>query len=200
MPQIDLVSPLPPVRSGIADYAADLLPHLAERCDLRVVHLPGQPVDPEIARRYPSIPLAEAGAGGRLPLYQMGNNPWHFDIWQRALVLPGVLTLHDLVLHHFLIERTVKHHDFAGYREALAADHGWIGEAAGKPIRWPGGSGRSSQFSLPAHRSLLSRQIGVLTHSSWASEILAEEIPGLRVRSLPMGVRRSIRRCPIPPS
>ena len=42
--QLDFVSPLPPVRSGIADYSADLLPHLAERCDLRLIHLPGQPV------------------------------------------------------------------------------------------------------------------------------------------------------------
>lgn len=185
---IDLVSPLPPVRSGIADYCADLLPHLAERCDLRLVHLPGQPIDPAIRERYPVIELAEAGEGGRLPLYQMGNNPWHYEIWQRALEVPGVLTLHDLVLHHFLIERTVKLHDFEGYRQALAEDHGWIGDAAGRPIRWPGGSGRSSQFSLPAHRALLSRQIGVLTHSAWAREILEEEIPGLRARSLPMGV------------
>lgn len=185
---IDLVSPLPPVRSGIADYCADLLPHLAERCDLRLVHLPGQPVDPAIAGRYPVVELEEAGEGGRLALYQMGNNPWHLEIWKRALEKPGVLTLHDLVLHHFLIERTIKHQDFEGYRQALAEDHGWIGEAAGRPIRWPGGSGRSSQFCLPAHHSLLSRQIGVLTHSDWAREILAEEIPGLRVRSLPMGV------------
>ena len=43
--RIDLVSPLPPVRSGIADYSVDLLPHLAERCELRVVQLPGQPLD-----------------------------------------------------------------------------------------------------------------------------------------------------------
>lgn len=185
---IDLVSPLPPVRSGIADYCADLLPHLAERCDLRLVHLPGQPIDPAIRGRYPVIELAEAGRDGRLPLYQMGNNPWHYEIWQRALELPGILTLHDLVLHHFLIERTVKLHDFEAYRQALADDHGWIGDAAGRPIRWPGGSGRASQFSLPAHRALLSRQIGVLTHSEWAREILEEEIPGLRVRSLPMGV------------
>lgn len=188
MPQIDLVSPLPPVRSGIADYCADLLPHLAARCDLRLVHLPGQPVEAAIRERYEVIELEEVGGGGRLPLYQMGNNPWHLEIWQKALERPGVLTLHDLVLHHFLIERTIKHHDFEGYRAALAADHGWIGDAAGRPIRWPGGSGRSAQFALPAHRTLLARQIGVLTHSEWAKEILEEEIPGLRVRSLPMGV------------
>ncbi len=99
-----------------------------------------------------------------------------------------MLTLHDLVLHHFLIERTLKHGDFDGYREALA-------EITAGSAKRPAGrsAGRAaaavpSQFSLPAHRALLARQIGVLTHSSWAREILEEEIPGLRCADLPMGV------------
>jgi glycosyltransferase involved in cell wall biosynthesis len=189
---IDLVSPLPPVRSGIADYCLDLLPYLAERCDLRLVRLPGQEVDPAIAAGWPLVEIDRLGQGGRLPLYQMGNNHWHLDVWRQALVRPGVLTLHDLVLHHFLLERTVKHHAFTEYRAELAADHGWIGERAGRPIAWPGGQGRASQFALPAHRTLLGRQLGVLTHSGWAAEMLREELPGLRVAALPMGV-------PLPP-
>ena len=48
MIRLDYVSPLPPVRSGIADYSVDLLPHLAERADVRLIRLPGQPVAPEV--------------------------------------------------------------------------------------------------------------------------------------------------------
>ena len=33
--KLDYVSPLPPVRSGIADYSLDLLPHLAALVDVR---------------------------------------------------------------------------------------------------------------------------------------------------------------------
>ena len=33
---IDYVSPLPPVRSGVADYSIDLLPELSRRTDVRV--------------------------------------------------------------------------------------------------------------------------------------------------------------------
>ena len=51
---------------------------------------------------------------------------------------PGVLTLHDMVLHHFLIDRTVKVGDFDAYRRQLLEDHGWVGEAAAMPMRWPG--------------------------------------------------------------
>lgn len=185
---IDFVSPLPPIRSGIADYSLDLLPHLDELCDLRLVHLPHQPVSEAIAERYTVVAAERLGEDGRLPLYQMGNNRYHGDVWQLALDRPGVLTLHDLVLHHFLIERTVKHGDFDAYRAQLATDHGWIGEASAMPMRWPGGSGKAAQFALPAHRSLLEAQRGVLTHSRWAAGVLEEEMPSLRVRHLAMGI------------
>lgn len=189
---IDLVSPLPPVRSGIADYCADLLDALARRCDLRLVRLPGQEVAPEIAERYPLVGPEAVGEAGRVPLYQMGNNHHHIEVWKLAMEHPGVLTLHDLVLHHFLIDRTVKDGDYQGYQRQLVEDHGWMGAAAALPMAWPGGSGMAAQFALPAHRGLLARQRGVLVHSRWAEGMLAEEVPGLRVRALAMGI-------PLPP-
>ena len=185
---IDLVSPLPPVRSGIADYCADLLDALAAGSDLRLIRLPGQEVSPEIATRFPVVGPEAVGEAGRLPLYQMGNNHHHIEVWKLAREHPGVLTLHDLVLHHFLIDRTVKDGDFDGYLEQLELDHGWLGRAAALPMRWPGGSGMAAQFALPAHRDLLRRQRGVLVHSRWGAELLEEEIPGLRVRCLSMGI------------
>ncbi len=186
--RIDYVSPLPPVRSGIADYSADLLPHLAQHCDLRLLHLPGQPVAEDLAGRWPLVEPERLGEDGRLPLYQMGNNHYHLGVYELAWRHPGVLTLHDMVLHHFLIDRTVKGKDFDAYRRQLAADHGWIGDAAAMPMRWPGGSGTAAQFALPAHRSLLIRQRGVLVHSHWAAEALRDEIPKLEVRTVPMGI------------
>lgn len=191
LPAIDYVSPLPPVRSGISDYSVDLIPALAEHCRLRLVRLPGAEPTAAIRELVPSAAwtcLDGLGEEGRLPLYHMGNNHHHLDIWRAAMERPGVLVLHDLVLHHFLLEQTVKFGDFDAYRETLAANHGWIGDWVGRPIRWPGAVGSSAQFALPAHRELLIRQKGVLTHSPWAEELLREEVPGLRVRSLAMGV------------
>jgi len=185
---LDIVSPLPPVRSGIADYGADLLPHLAALADLRLIPLENQPLEAAIAERYPTAPPAETGAGGRLPLYQMGNNPHHEGVYALAMELPGVLVLHDLVLHHFLIGRTLEGGDFEAYRAALVYDHGWIGDAAARALRWPGASGDSIQFALPAHRGLLSRQRGIIVHSRWAADELATELPGLAVEAVPMAM------------
>lgn len=192
---LDYVSPLPPVRSGIADYSLDLLPHLAARADVRLIRLPGQPVAPEVEARWPLAPAEETGAGGRLPLYQMGNNRHHLGVLELALRLPGVLTLHDVFLHHLLLEVTMGQETREGYEEykaRLTGDHGWIGTAAALAKRW-GAWGDAPVFSLPAHRTLLRRQRGVLVHSRWAAELLAEEDPNLRVRAIPMGV-------PLPPA
>ena len=69
---------------------------------MRLIRLPDQPVAPEIERRWPWRRPRRPGAGGRLPLYQMGNNRYHEGVLDLAMRLPGVLTLHDVVLHHLL--------------------------------------------------------------------------------------------------
>ncbi|MFY9822913.1 MAG: glycosyltransferase, partial [Thermoanaerobaculia bacterium] len=193
--KLDYVSPLPPVRSGIADYSMDLLPALAALADVRLIRLPELPVSPEIERAWPLAPAAETGSGGRLPLYQMGNNRYHQGVRDLALRIPGVLTLHDVVLHHLLQDITLGRHDpqgFQDYKAELTRDHGWIGEAAALAKRW-NAWGEAPLFSLPAHRTLLRRQRGVLVHSRWAAELLADEEVGVPVRAIPMGV-------PLPPA
>ncbi|HYU33810.1 MAG TPA: glycosyltransferase [Thermoanaerobaculia bacterium] len=192
--RLDYVSPLPPVRSGIADYSADLLPHLAAQADVRLIQLPDQPVAPEVAARWPVVPYESAGRdsqGERLPLYQMGNNRWHEGVMRLAFRLPGVLTLHDVLLHHILLDVTLGRHEYAPYVERLARDHGWIGRAAAVVKRW-GAYGDAVVFSLPAHRALLRAQRGVLVHSEWAAGVIREEDPEIRVRAIPMGI-------PLPP-
>lgn len=192
--KLDYVSPLPPVRSGIADYSADLLPHLAALADLRLIRLPDLPVAPEIERAWPMADAVEAGTGGRLPLYQMGNNRYHAGVLDLAMRIPGVLTLHDVVLHHLLLDVTLGREmpeSFWEYKGRLSGDHGWIGEAAALAKRW-NAWGNAPIFELPAHRRLLRRQRGVLVHSEWAAAFLAEEDLGVPVKTIPMGV-------PLPP-
>ncbi|HUO87015.1 MAG TPA: glycosyltransferase [Thermoanaerobaculia bacterium] len=188
--RLDYVSPLPPVRSGVADYSRDLLPHLARRPELgelRVVRLPGQPVAAELDERWSPVEAGETGADGRLPLYQMGNNRYHEAVLDLAMERPGVLVLHDLVLHHLAVERTLSRGVFDPYLEQLVADHGWVGRAVATTRRW-GGYSDAGLFALPAHRTLLRRQRGVLVHSAWAAGLLAEEDAELAVRVVPMGV------------
>jgi glycosyltransferase involved in cell wall biosynthesis len=103
-------SPLPPSRSGIADYSALLLPALRERVDV-VVAEPG--------RRAPTADVA---------LYHVGNDPeahgWIVDALRRR---PGVVVLHEFVLHHLISGITLGRGDARGYFDAMERDLGVAG-------------------------------------------------------------------------
>jgi len=98
-------SPVPPAATGIADYAADVLPLLAARGAVEVFHdqdvvdegrLPaGVGVHPHhaFAARHTAHPYD-------LAVYQMGNAPAHDFVYPALARTPGLLVLHDLVLHH----------------------------------------------------------------------------------------------------
>jgi len=97
-------SPMPPERSGIADYSALLLPALGERLDVSVV---------KRGRK-------RAPRGTDVSLYHVGNNPdahgWIVDALRRE---PGVVVLHDYVLHHLVAGMTVGRRDGHGYLDAM---------------------------------------------------------------------------------
>jgi glycosyltransferase involved in cell wall biosynthesis len=101
-------SPLPPERSGIADYSALLLPVLARLIDVDVV------------RRGRTRPVAADVA-----LYHVGNDPeshgWIVDALRRR---SGVVVLHDFVLHHLVAGLTLGRKDGTAYLAAMERDAG----------------------------------------------------------------------------
>jgi glycosyltransferase involved in cell wall biosynthesis len=101
-------SPLPPERSGIADYSALLLPALE--------HL----VDVELIRRGRTRPVAADVA-----LYHVGNDPeahgWIVDALERR---PGVVVLHDFVLHHLVAGLTLGRKNGRAYLMAMELEAG----------------------------------------------------------------------------
>jgi glycosyltransferase involved in cell wall biosynthesis len=105
-------SPLPPSRSGVADYSALLLPALAGRIDVEIAR-PGR------LRRAPKADVA---------LYHVGNDPEaHGWIVEALRHRPGVVVLHELVLHHLVAGITLARGDAAGYLAAMERDHGLAG-------------------------------------------------------------------------
>jgi len=112
-------SPLPPSRSGIADYSALLLPALARRVEVEIAR-PG---------RFRSRPR------GDVALYHVGNDPeahgWIVDALRRR---PGVVVLHEFVLHHLVSGLTLARGDSAGYLDALEQEHGLVGRLLGYAV------------------------------------------------------------------
>ncbi|HEY8181789.1 MAG TPA: hypothetical protein VII32_06080, partial [Thermoanaerobaculia bacterium] len=103
--KVAMYTPMPPTRTGVAHYASMLAPALAEKVELEVI----------TENREPRTENA---------IYQLGNNPHHEWIYKEAMQHPGVIVLHDIVLHHLIVEMTLARGDVAGYVAALEANHG----------------------------------------------------------------------------
>jgi glycosyltransferase involved in cell wall biosynthesis len=151
-------SPLPPSRSGIADYSALLIPALAERVEL-VVARPGR------FRREPKADVC---------LYHVGNDPdahgWIVEAVRRR---PGVVVLHEFVLHHLVSGLTLARGDVDGYLAALERDAGLVGRLLGHAVvdaridpLW---ETRPQDFPLAA--GILELATGLVVHSRYVEEL-----------------------------
>jgi len=98
--RVAFFSPLPPTKSGIADYSAALLSPLQKLADVTVYT--------ERPRNF------DASAFDGI-LYQIGNNPYHSFAYEEALRTPGVVVMHEANLHHLLADITIKRHDWDAY-------------------------------------------------------------------------------------
>lgn len=187
------VSPLPPARSGIADYSAELLPALAQGADIELfapapwetARLPPWPI-------YPLTALSEEASRFDLIVYHIGNNPYHAGIYELALQYPGAVVLHDYVLHHLVARCTILRGDLEGYVRHLAYERGPTGAAAGLRRAHRIFSERE-QFLDPLNRLLLDRSQGVIVHSRWAAKQVRQQHLDLPVCQVPH------HRAPPPP-
>ncbi len=150
-------SPLPPSRSGIADYSALLLPALEERVDV-VVARPGR------FRRAPKADVC---------LYHVGNDPvehgWIVEALRRR---PGVVVLHEFVLHHLVSGITLARGDLEGYCAALERDAGLVGRLLGHAVQEgrikPLWETRAPEF--PLARGVLDLAAGLIVHSRYVAD------------------------------
>jgi glycosyltransferase involved in cell wall biosynthesis len=166
-------SPLPPERSGIADYSAQLVPVLGRRVGLHVVR-PG-------ARRPPRHV--------DLDLYHVGNNAdshgWIVDALRRR---PGLVVLHEFVLHHLVAGMTIGRGDAEGYLNAMQREAGPAGRMLAHgvvdgliPPIW---EHRPEQF--PLAREVLCDAVAVVVHSRYVERRVSETGYEGRIWRVPM--------------
>ena len=93
-------SPLPPARSGIADYSEALIESLRHLLDLEVFSSAAQMFDP---------------ARFDVAIYHVGNNGYHGFVYETALRHPGVVVMHESNLHHLIADLTIRRGDWDAY-------------------------------------------------------------------------------------
>ncbi len=172
-------SPLPPVRSGVSDYAVELLADLGRRASVRVLRPPlWQPPESwPLNGAVELVPNDIEPEDDEVSLIHLGNNPHHEWLLRRLNDPRTVAVLHDLVLHHLLVESTVTAGRPADLEAALRAAYAESGSALAR-AREVGLVGGHDAFLFPARRGLITRDpLGFVVHSEWARTVLLKDFP-----------------------
>jgi glycosyltransferase involved in cell wall biosynthesis len=171
-------SPLPPTRSGVSDYAVELLGELGARARVRVL-APPEGVQPDVwtfGNGVEIVPTDTVPDADELSLIHLGNNPHHVWLLERLQGPKTVAVLHDLVLHHLLVEAADG--DGVFLETGLHEAHGEAGTALAR-ARELGLTGSRDPFLFPARGAFLGSVKSVIVHSRWAESVMAREFPDL---------------------
>jgi glycosyltransferase involved in cell wall biosynthesis/SAM-dependent methyltransferase len=170
-------TPLPPSKSGIADYNAELLPYLARGAEISVFV---EGAD-ELRGRGGGAEFTVHDAShfdelhGRSPfdlcVYHQGNNPHHEYVYERALKTPGLLVLHEHCLHHLIALRTLGREDRDAYWNEMFYAYGRRG-ARVADMRADAVASDYQQFLTPLNRRVIGRSLGVIVHNAYAASQL----------------------------
>ena len=166
-------SPLPPNSSGIADYSALLLPTLSKLIDVEIV----------------SEPNRHAGKDCNVALYHIGNNPEaHGWIVEALRERPGLVVLHEHVLHHLVAGMTIAVGDHEGYRVAMERDSGVVGRLLAHgvidgivPPVW-----ESRPMDFPLCDEILDLAEGLIVHSQTVEQAVIDRGYTGRIFRIPM--------------
>jgi hypothetical protein len=169
-PCLAFVSPLPPERTGIADYAAQLLPALMAHFDIvLVVQQDMVTLPPALATlpvEDPAWLRANAHAVDHI-LYQIGNSEFHSHMFALLRDHPGAVVLHDFFLGNVMAYRQMRRAPAGAWTGALFHSHGYPALRA-----YLAAPDRTALFkTYPCNLAVLEQASAVIVHSGHAAAL-----------------------------
>ena len=175
-PKLAFISPLPPERTGIADYSAELLPALAAHYDIELVVAQSR-VDALWGNGCFNVRdvdwLRANFKNVDRVLYQIGNSPFHQHMLPLLEEIPGTVVLHDFYMSG-LMAWLEQHAASNAWTNALYTAHGY------SAIRERCRSAENAKIQYPVNWSTLQHAQGIIVHSDY-SRSLAKKWYGSQV-------------------
>lgn len=162
--RVGFFSPLPPQKTGVADYSAALLDALRR-----------------FAPNGSSVQVDDRAAG--VALYHIGNNQLHQAIYAQAIAKPGVVVLHDAVLQHFFLGSLAEQ----DYIDEVVYNYGEWNRDLAKEL-WLGRARSAADlkyFNYPMLKRIAERSQAVVVHNPRAAAMVEAHVPGTKVIEIP---------------
>lgn len=178
--RIAVFSPLPPCRSGIADYNAKFLPYLARHFDIDL-YVDNYQVNDETltsafrifnASDFDAVALAYDAI-----LYEFGNSEFHAHMLPLLEKYPGIVGLHDAYLSGLFGYLDFHLGDSGRYAHEMLTAHGPAARHFFAPIqRHPEANG-AAMVNLPCTKRVIDQAIGIISHSPFNLEVARQHYP-----------------------
>ncbi len=181
-PKVALVTPLPPQRSGIADYSASMLPYWSRYFELDLVADGYTPELDKTLGSYRVVSMPEFGQRSRhydYILYHFGNSEVHSGMYDLLRRYPGIVVMHDFFLSHLVHGMDGTGGKTGIFDRELTAAHGEkaahdIEAVARGQLQW-----NDLLYRYPVSRKVIQHARGVIFHSQYAADLLLDAYPDL---------------------
>jgi len=170
-PKLAYISPLPPEKSGISYYSAELLPELASYYDIDIITTQDSISESRIKANYQTRNIAWFKANAHQydrVLYHFGNSSFHQHMFALLEEIPGVVVLHD-----FFLSGIIAHMEMHGglpnhWSKSLYESHGYKALAA----RYRKGSETHKVImEYPCNLRVLRHALNIIVHSRHAKQL-----------------------------
>ena len=185
-PRLAWFAPLPPERSGVAAYNAELLPRLGPdyAIDVFIEAATWEPCDGVAVRPAHDFVWRHIQAPYDLVVYQLGNAVCHDYMWPYLFRYPGLVVLHDGQLHHARARALLARGRYADYQVELRFEDPDGDAGLLDMVRYLG----PLTYEWPMVRAVVEGARLVAVHNVWFAEELAEAHPGAPIDVVEMGV------------
>jgi glycosyltransferase involved in cell wall biosynthesis len=187
--KIAYFSPLNPIKSGVSDYSEELLEYLAGygRIDLFIDdYSPSSSWMYEYFRifNYRRIFENHGKNDHDINVYHIGNNDNHSYIYSVCLQFPGIVVLHEPMLHHFVFSQTVGNNRLREYLREL--DYCYKTERSQIVKVTLEDRDEDSWFDYPLVDRLVDSSLGMIVHSEFARQKVLDVNPTACVKKIPL--------------
>lgn len=175
MNKIAIFSPLPPVKSGISYYTAILAEALSAFYDITFfVDCNYEPDDAVLSYanvyKVQNINDTVKKLGDfDVVLYHFGNSEYHAYMYDISLIVPGVVVLHDFILHHLVAEMTLRNKKSDMYLSKVAQ---WYPEYLDKAKYIVKNNLIPDLFHYPFNDEIVNGSLCIIVHNNYAKNAL----------------------------
>ena len=178
--RIAMFTPLPPCRSGIADYNAQFLPFLAEYFDVDLYVDDYKVSDEGLSsslRIFAAKDFRASASAYDAILYEFGNSEFHVHMLPLLAEFPGIVTLHDAFLSGMMgyLEFNLGEQD--RYAQEMLCSHAGQARRYLAPVAAHPNAIGAAMVDLPCTKRVLDQATGLISHSPFNLKVAREFYP-----------------------